>query len=241
MTDRRTIEDPLRAVALLGDPNRQRLYELVVDAAAPVSRDAAAAALGIRRELAAFHLDRMVDAGLLETEYRRLGDRRGPGAGRPSKLYRRVDVEIEVSLPPRAYERLAGRLAEALSRSDLTSGMDALRDVARSQGWTDGRQARRDAGRRPPHRRLKEALLGVLRRAGYEPTVEPVRGDVYLRNCPYQSLAASHRDLTCGMNLAWAQGVISGLEDPELVAELAPASGRCCVVFGESPDRTEGD
>jgi predicted ArsR family transcriptional regulator len=119
--------------------------------------------------------------------------------------------------------------------------MDALRDVARSQGWTDGRRARRDAGRRPPHRRLKEALLGLLRQAGFEPIVGAHNGEVRLRNCPYRSLAASHRDLTCGMNLAWAQGVASGLDDPELVAALAPAPGRCCVVFGESSDRTESD
>jgi predicted ArsR family transcriptional regulator len=239
MNDDPTIVDPLGAVALLADPNRQRLYELVAVAAAPVSRDAAAAALGISRDLAAFHLDRMVDAGLLETEYRRLGDRRGPGAGRPSKLYRRVDAEIAVSLPPRAYDRLATRLAEALSRSD-PSGMDALREVARSQGWRDGQRARGDAGRHPPHRRLKEALLDLLRRAVYEPTVEPVHGDVSLRNCPYRSLAASHRDLTCGMNLAWAEGVTAGLDDPELVPELAPAPSRCCVVFGEATGRTAG-
>lgn len=36
------------------------------------------------RALAAFHLDRLVKAGLLETEYRRLSGRTGPGAGRPA-------------------------------------------------------------------------------------------------------------------------------------------------------------
>src|SRR5918911_20308 len=53
------------------------------------------------RDLAAFHLDKLVEAGLLEASFRRLGERRGPGAGRPAKLYRRGAGEVAASLPPR--------------------------------------------------------------------------------------------------------------------------------------------
>ena len=53
-------------------------------------------------------------------------------------------------------------------------------------------------------------LLDLLRDAGYEPEIEPA-GDVCLRNCPYDALVQEHRDVTCGMNLAWAEGVVEGL------------------------------
>ena len=76
----------LARLAVLQDAVRRRLYEHVAAQTAPVGRDAAAAATGVSRRLAAFHLDRLADAGLLTVSYRRLNERRGPGAGRPAKL-----------------------------------------------------------------------------------------------------------------------------------------------------------
>src|SRR5262245_53419884 len=113
--------DPVAAIALLAESKRRRLYEYVTARREPVGRDEAAAAMGIGRELAAFHLDRLAEAGLLDVEYRRLGERRGPGAGRPAKLYRRSGSEVAVSLPARDYERLAELLATAIESADLAS------------------------------------------------------------------------------------------------------------------------
>jgi predicted ArsR family transcriptional regulator len=227
----------IEAVALLDDRTRRRLYELVVASPAPVGRDDAAAALGISRELAAFHLDRLVAGGLLETEYRRRSGRTGPGAGRPAKFYRRGDLEIAVSLPHRDYAAAAQVFAGALGRFDGTSVTSAVGEVAHGAGLGIGTAARREAGARPNHPRLKAALIARLRTVGFEPQVDPETGEVRLRNCPYAALAASQRDLTCGMNLAWAQGLMDGLVDPKLDAELAPAPGRCCVVFREGQNR----
>jgi predicted ArsR family transcriptional regulator len=83
-------------------------------------------------------------------------------------------------------------------------------------------------------------LLGRLRSSGFEPEVDASSGDVSLGNCPYAALAASHRDLTCGMNFAWARGIMDGLDDPKLDVELAPAPGRCCVVLREGSTRGGG-
>jgi predicted ArsR family transcriptional regulator len=114
---------------------------LVTVSREPISRDEAAKELGISCELAAFHVDRLLDAGMLEAEYRR------------------------------------------------------------------------------------------LRGAGYVPELDSVSGAVCLRNCPYHALAESHRVLTCGMNLAWADGVAHALGDSRLRPELDPKPGYCCVVF----------
>jgi predicted ArsR family transcriptional regulator len=228
-----TCDDGVEAVALLGDQTRRRVYEIVARSEELVGRDDAAAAAGISRELAAFHLDRLVAGGLLEAEYRRRNGRTGPGAGRPAKLYRRVDRDISVSLPDRRYDVAAEVFARALDGLGGAS-TDAVADIARARGTEMGAEARQHAGVDARHERLKATLVDVLGRAGFTPEVEQRTGTIRLRNCPYHDLASRHRDLTCGMNLAWAQGVVGGLADPTLEAELAPSPGHCCVVFDDA-------
>src|SRR4051794_14363319 len=121
MTDTLSEADPIQVAAVLAEPTRRGLYDFVVAQRQAIGRDEAGAALGISRELAAFHLDRLVDAGLLGTEYRRLTGRTGPGAGRPAKLYRRAAGGIEFSLPQRHYERAAELMATALDRLGATT------------------------------------------------------------------------------------------------------------------------
>ena len=235
MTKKSPVGDPIEAIALLEEPNRRRLFDLATASREPIGRDDAAMALGISRELAAFHLDRLVEAGLLETEYRRRGGRTGPGAGRPAKFYRRSDRELTISFPPRRYDVAADVMATALDRLETPSGAEAVRTVARERGEEVGHEIRRSAGARPGRRRLRAALLDTLRGSGYEPEVDDASGAVHLRNCPFHTLAASHRDLTCGMNLAWAAGVTDALVDSGLRPQLAPAPGYCCVVFQPAP------
>lgn len=230
MTDDKPALDPVAAVALLDEPTRGRIYELVAASHEPMGRDDTAVALDISRELAAFHLDRLVKGGLLETEYQRRNGRRGPGAGRPAKLYRRTDRELVVSLPPRHYDAAADVFAEGLSRLRSPAATAAVAEAARERGTKLGAEARRNAGRRPSRGRLLAALLDLLGRAGYEPEVDQATGSVCLRNCPYHALAADHRELTCGMNLAWADGV-AGAVDGRLQPVLTANDGYCCVEF----------
>ena len=130
MNDALSDVDPIQVASVLAEPTRRSLYEFVVARHEPIGRDEAAAAVGISRELAAFHLDRLVGAGLLQTEYRRLTGRTGPGAGRPAKLYRRATGDIEFSLPQRHYERAAELMATALERIGVATAVDALSPLA---------------------------------------------------------------------------------------------------------------
>lgn len=223
-------DDLIAALVLLDEPRRRELYDHVIGSDRPVGRDAAAAALGISRQLAAFHLDRLVVGGLLDVEYRRLTGRSGPGAGRPAKLYRRAAREVTASYPPREYVRAAELLAQVVERQGET-GRAAAAETARVNGRGVGRAARMGAGPRPGQRRLRTALLDTLSGASFEPQPDPSDGTIRLRNCPYHVLVAGHRELTCGMNLAWAEGLLDGLGETDLVAELVPAPGYCCVAF----------
>jgi predicted ArsR family transcriptional regulator len=218
------------AIAALGERARRALYDYVVSQPEPVSRDQAAQAVGIGRPLAAFHLDRLVQEGLLQPSYRRLGARTGPGAGRPSKLYQRASSDVSVSLPQRDYELAARLLARAMA-SPVEQPRQAIDEAAHELGETIGREAREHCGRRPGRRRLREAALRLLRERGFEPYFD-AEGVVRLRNCPFHALAAEQPELVCGMNLSLIQGMMNGLGD-EAGGEalLDPAPNRCCVAL----------
>jgi len=223
------------AVALLDEPTRARLYEAVVDMPAGLSRDAAATVTGISRDLAAFHLDRLVKGGLLKVSHQRLSGRTGPGAGRPAKIYARADRDISVSLPSRRYDELAQTLvegAEALADEIGEAKVAAALDApAREHGRAAGQAVRAASGARASRQRRAGQLLNLLEQSGFEPSVGKNGKQITLRNCPYQAIATEHRNFTCGMNLAWAQGVLEGAGDTGLEPVLDIEPGRCCVVF----------
>lgn len=197
--------DDVESLGALAEPVRRALYRWVVAQAESVSRDQAAAGAGVPRHTAKFHLDKLVADGLLETEFRRLTGRRGPGAGRPAKLYRRSPRQVTVTLPPRQYELAAQIMAAAL---DHGGGPQALAEAAA------------DVGRRARAGSVGESLEAL----GYEPRERD--GAVELVNCPFHTLAQEHTALVCGMNLHLVGALLDGTDRR---AELHPAPERCCV------------
>jgi predicted ArsR family transcriptional regulator len=206
----------LDRVATLGEPVRRALYRFVAAQPEPVTREQAAAAVGVAQHTAKFHLDRLVDGRLLEAGYRRPAGRGGPGAGRPAKVYRRSGADVDVSLPERRYD-LAGRLlVKAVAQAERTGSPvpEALRSVAAEAGRSAGTKAAPD-------------LVGALAADGYEPRCD---GDgITLANCPFHALAREATELVCGMNHAYLSGMLRGIGEPGLAARLDPAPGRCCV------------
>jgi predicted ArsR family transcriptional regulator len=218
----------LADIALLGDPVRRRLYLYVVDQPHEVGRVEAAKAAGISRPAAAFHLEKLVEGGLLEGDYRRLTGRRGPGAGRPARIYRRAQREVHIDLPPRDYELLARFLVRGLGPKGKAS--ERTHRAAREFGAQLGTDARRRAGRDPSRKRRLSVLTTALRERGFDP--QPAGPDrLTLRNCPFDALSADYRDLVCPLNLSLMQGVLEGLGDGDLEAVLDRKPGMCCVVF----------
>ncbi|MEP7158619.1 MAG: transcriptional regulator [Chloroflexota bacterium] len=212
----KTISEDIAAVSLLDEPVRQRLYEWAVAQGRPVGREEAAVALAIGRALATFHLDRLAAGGLIEAGYKRLTGKRGPGAGRPARVYWRAEREFTISLPERRYERMAHLFATALERGA------PLADVANAAGQRLAAETP-GAGRGP--------LLTVLNQNGYEPVTDP-DGTIRLRNCPFDALAQEHRSLVCGANLSMAQGISEGVGvGADLTPVLDPQPGYCCVAF----------
>lgn len=223
----------------LEDPVRARLYRIVAESDAPVGRDEAAAAAGIGRALAAYHLDRLAELGLLTASYQRPEGRGGPGAGRPAKVYCRSDREFAVSVPPREYELAARLLAVAVEADAGGPSWTALHDAAWQFGCNVGRRARDASATSAPAAPTdsREAVETALRDHGFEPWHDD-SGTVELRNCPFHSLAVLHPHMVCGMNLALMRGLVEGLGADELSPELNPRQGRCCVVLTDRQHQT---
>lgn len=226
-SDEAEMNDAVEVVALLGEPVRRRLYEYVVAQTESVSREEAATGVGIKRPLAAFHLDKLAEEGLLEVEFRRLTGRKGPGAGRPAKLYKRSSQDIEVSLPHREYELAARLFAEALNGDGSPS---AVRDVAEAFGKEMAEQTKQRAGRHQGSKNLTRTAEEVLQDHGFEPFHDD-DGNIRLRNCPFHSLSRQYTGLVCGMNLAIMQSMVEELGLDRLEARLEPQPGMCCVAF----------
>ena len=218
-------------VAVLDDPVRRRLYEYVALQPHGVSRNEAAQAVGIQRTLAAFHLDRLAEAGLVSVSFRRPDGRTGPGAGRPAKLYQRAPTEHQVSVPPRDYRRAAELLAEVV---DVTGAEPQLQRSARSRGAAAGRTARWQA----PGETDRELVERELAARGYQPYRDGAC--IRLRNCPFHVLADRFPPLICGMNLALLEGLLAGATAATFEARLDPRPGDCCVALREAvpPSKT---
>jgi predicted ArsR family transcriptional regulator len=194
------------AVAVLADPVRRDLYEFVAEAGHEVGRAEAADAVGVARTLAAFHLDKLADAGLLEVAHRRLTGRSGPGAGRPAKVYRVAAREHLASVPPRDYRGLAMLLAEAVEAAGAEEALTAA-----------ARRVPADPG----------GPVEVLTDRGYRPYRDGT--EIRSRNCPFRALSDEFPVLVCAMNHA----LIGALLGSDRV-RLDPRPGECCVVVGDS-------
>ena len=225
MTDQ--LSEQATSIGALAEPVRRALYAFVVAQREPVSREQAADGVDVPLHTAKFHLDKLVEEGLLEVEFRRLTGRTGPGAGRPSKLYRRSSRELSVSLPERRYDVVGRILAGGIVRAGAA---DMPVDAAVAEvAVEEGRRVAEAAG-------VTGASLGqvaeVLAGQGYEPA--PRGDDLLLANCPFDALAREHTELVCGLNQSFVTGVVDGLGCAGLVARLDPEEGLCCVkVSGE--------
>jgi predicted ArsR family transcriptional regulator len=209
------MSDRWRALSALVDRSRRSLYDYVRRADHPVTREEAADAARMSRNLAAFHLDKLVDVGLLHARYEAPpGQPRGPG--RAPKVYEAVGDGVALTIPERRYELIAEILVDAVA-TDPANADEAARGVARQRGETIGRHLR-DTGVG-----LVEALAGL----GFEPEAQPER--VLLHNCPFHALAARQTALVCGLNLSFVTGLQHGLGDTAAEPRLAPRPGACCV------------
>ena len=220
----------LRMLATLDDPVRRSLFQFVRASSEPVTREAAAAAVGVSRKLAAFHLDKLVAAGLLSARIEPASPRR---VGRAPKVYERGERAVTVSVPPRESELLASVLVDAVESAPAVR--TAALGAAQRRGHELGTVERSRRGRgRSSRDRNRASVTAVLTQCGFEPVV--TGSTTRLRNCPFHPLAAHSPELVCGMNRELIRGIVDGIgAAEEFDAVLAPEPGWCCVEVRDRP------
>ncbi|MGH3427797.1 MAG: helix-turn-helix transcriptional regulator [Mycobacteriales bacterium] len=227
------VDSAIRAVAALEDDLRRGMYAFIRATRRPVTRDEAAASVGISRKLAGFHLYKLVAAGLLRTSYEAVDGIRK--VGRSPKVYQPTEADVAVTIPQREHSVLADILIDAvLTEGEDENAQQAAMRVAERRGENIGTAEREltRPGRLGAERALTMAE-GILKRHGFEPARENPTC-VRLRNCPFHPLAGKAPDLVCGVNHAFLTGMLTGLEAASVRAELVPRPGECCVELRSS-------
>lgn len=207
-----------QVVAALVDPVRRSLYEYVRREGRPVTREDAAAAVDISRGLAAFHLDKLVEVGMLRAHYEAPIEQ-PRGRGRTPKVYEATGDGLCLTVPPRRYELVATILADAVA-ADATDAAAAAREQAAALGHAIGAAGDRTG-------RAADRVARALADLGYEP--RPDGEDIVMDNCPFHPLAQRHTALICGLNREFVAGLLGGLGLDASSAELRPRPGACCV------------
>ena len=221
-------DQAVEKLGALADGVRRKMYQFVRDQPGPVTREQVAAGTGTSVKLAAFHLEKLLERGLLRAHYQRPGSR--PEGGRPAKLYEPASEEVAVSLPERRYDLMGEFLAGAVS-----AGGDAVRararELAYQRGFEAGEGYKAESHlRRPGRERTMAAAAAVLSGLGFEPQPGD-DGEVWLRNCPFDALASREPDVVCWVNEALVAGVLDGLGGRGVTASLDRGVSRCCVVL----------
>ena len=225
----------LTAATALEDNLRRGMYAFIRRVGRPVTRDEAAASVGISRKLAAFHLDKLVDHGLLRAHYEPVGGIRK--VGRTPKVYEPSGLEIQVSIPQRQHGVLAEILLEAVQDEDgAGSASRAALVAARRHGTELGTELGTEHRGAEPELLLAEK---TLERQGFEPYREAAN-TVRLRNCPFHPLAAQAPHLVCAINEALITGLLEGLQASTVRAALAPRPNECCVELTSDPVHRTG-
>lgn len=224
------MDDRWDVVATLADRSRRALYDYVRHQDHPVGREEAADAVGISRGLAAFHLDKLLDAGLLRARYEAPPDQ-PRGRGRTPKVYEVAGDGLAITIPERRYELIADILADAVA-DDPGHADEAAQRHAGQHGRDLGARLADDG----------TDLLTALDGLGFEPSPDEQR-QVVLRNCPFHTLATRHTALVCGLNHAFIGGLVAGLGVADVQARLAPRPGFCCVElrYGTTPQAGRAD
>jgi predicted ArsR family transcriptional regulator len=223
----KNFDQDVKRIAALDDDLRRRIYLFVRRRVEGANRVEVGQELGISAKLAAFHLDKLADEGLLAFTYARPPGRAGPGAGRPAKVYRASDVEVEVTLPARRYDVVGNMLAESVMAGGGPA-IERAKSVAFDAGLALGQEVRDVRHLRPPGAERALALAAeVLEEYGFEPIRS--ENEVALGNCPFHVMAQHVPGLVCSMNQAFLEGIMRGLGNQTVAVALEPTEGRCCV------------
>jgi predicted ArsR family transcriptional regulator len=237
---------PLDRLAAAGDPQLRRILLYARGRRDPFTAAEAAIALDVHRNVARSRLDRLAEAGFLAVALERRGIRRGPGGGRPAKVYR-VAPELEgVEFPDR---HLAELITLLVKKVPARGRPKALREA----GEEFGRRLAGAAGLKPARgvETGLERVCDALGSLGFQASVVSVAGDgaeLASPTCPLRPLVVKSPDASGIDQGMWAGLVERGVrgvsadrvqcETPRCLAEQAACSVLLSLGLGGESSKT---
>jgi predicted ArsR family transcriptional regulator len=226
---------PLDRLAAAGDPELRRILMYARGRREPFTAGDVAAELDVHRNLARSRLDRLVEARFLAVALERQGGRRGPGAGRPAKVYR-VAPELEgVEFPDR---RLAELITLLVKKVPARQRPRALRE----SGEEFGRTLAAAAGLKPARSVATglERVCDALASLGFQVAVRSLDGDraeLASPTCPLRPLISKCADaggIDQGMWAGLAERGVRGVDADRVRCETpscATSDADCAIVL----------
>jgi len=190
--------DVLATLKALGDETRFSMYRELATSTRPLSATELADRLGLHANTVRLHLDRLREAGLVDSEAVHRGR-----VGRPQHVYSLTSGAPGLGFDPPAYTLLAGLLGALAERV----GADADDAAAIGDSWGT------EAGRRARTRSCTKALLGELERLGFDPSPQREGDDVSIAflHCPFRELAEAYPELVCNLHRGICEGVVGAV------------------------------
>jgi predicted ArsR family transcriptional regulator len=236
----------LDRLAAAGDPQLRRVLLYARGRRDLFTAHEVAVVLGVHRNVARNRLDRLAAAGFLTVTLERLGGRRGPGAGRPAKVYR-VAPELEgVEFPDRRLAELIGLLVGKIpARGRARALRKAGEEFGRSLGARASLKTSSDVCTG------LERICDALGSLGFHASVQSVEGDQAIlesATCPLRPLVLTRPDADEIDHGMWAGLVERGIrgvsaegvkcETPRCLSEDASCS--ILLSLGPRTARTAG-
>ena len=197
---------PLDRLAAAGDPLLRPILVYARGRRDPFTAAEAAGELGVHRNVARSRLDRLVEAGFVGVTLERRGGRRGPGAGRPAKVYR-VLPELEgVEFPDR---RLADLITLLVKKVPARARPRALREA----GTEFGHNLAAAAGLKPSRDVATglERVCDALGSLGFQVAVRSLdgeRAELTSPTCPLRPLVVKSPEAAGGIDRGMWAGLV---------------------------------
>jgi len=227
----------LDRLAAVGDPQLRAALLYARAQREPFTADDAAASLGVHITVARRRLDRLAEAGFLAVAQERRGGRRGPGAGRPAKVYR-VAAELQgVEFPDRRYGALVGLLLEKIPERGRQR---ALREAGEAFGRRLAATARLQP--LPSARAGLEQVCEALGALGFQVSVHSLEAEKVVLatpTCPVRPLVVEQPaagEIDRGMWAGLVESSVRGINVDDVASDVsrchcADASCRIVVSF----------
>lgn len=234
--------------AVLASPVRRRVVELLRDLPAEArSRGLTAHELARPLDLhvttVRFHLDQLVAADVLETEFLR------GRVGRPRKVYRVVPGSLRGAIVDRAHAALTELLME--SWQEKSSDGTSLTAQQAGERWVRNHVPRSET---PPAPALTPGTwlgkvglaLDLLTPWGYTREVRTLDEgrtvELNLVDCPFLAMAHDHPELVCGVHRGLLSEAMHATGESDVKVALQPfvAPGRCRATLTRTTDFDAG-